>query len=93
MSPVAELLRQARALYAAAPSHAAPGYMPALGTYCVITAITIAALNDPARGQDATFAEDALVRAASGGDIIAWNANATTDEVLAAFDRAIEATS
>lgn len=87
---IVEMLRNARALYAANPSHAAGSCSVESGTHCPITAIT-----------EATFSSHSswhvieAFRSAAGDphSIAAWNAQHTTEEVLAAFDRAIEAAS
>ena len=70
-------LREARALYAASPSHVGGDAMlPRPGTHCVITALSAVYV--------------AIRRAADvpEGEVVDWNATHTTAEVLA-FDRAI----
>jgi hypothetical protein len=86
-----DILCRARELYAAAPSHAAPCEMPDPGTRCVIFALRDAA------GGSWTGAHQGVLAAlekAMGNPILGpvpWNAEHTTEEVLAAFDRAIAA--
>lgn len=88
-----EILQAARALYAAAPSHAPANTMPSRHTYCPITAI--------AEAEDAA-AECSLYRPAverferaipesSRYTVASFNADHSTQEVLAVFDAAIEA--
>jgi hypothetical protein len=82
-----DILCRARALYASAPSHVADPALPDVGTYCALLALT---------GSGASVdcpAANALRKAMDlgGGCIVDWNAEHTTEEVLAAFDRAIEA--
>jgi hypothetical protein len=83
-----EILRRARALYEANPSHAGLGEMPGEGTVCVVWAVEKAMVTASTRPP---FAYEALYRAV--GTLVPWNAKSTTAEVLAAFDRAIEASS
>lgn len=84
----AEILRGARALYAANPSHAGEGKMPEDGCECVMTALMAVV----EWGTDGAY--DALCDAAGiESGLVAWNAEHTTEQVLAAWDRAIEATS
>lgn len=84
-----DVLRDARALYSENPSHAAKDEIPAKGTFCAVTALSTAA--EQHSGFDGAYG--ALLRAtgAEDGQLYAWNAEHTTEEVLAAFDRAIEA--
>ena len=80
-------LREARALYAASPSHVGGDAMlPRPGTHCVITALNAVAVDN-----DYWDAYVAIRRAADvpDGGVVDWNATHTTAEVLAAFDRAI----
>lgn len=89
MSPIAEtiaVLCDARALYAASPSHAPSFQSPTPGTYCPIYALGVSV---PFAADWPAGAEMALVRAAGTDRIPTWNAEHTTEEVLAAFDRAI----
>jgi hypothetical protein len=85
----ADLLRSARAKYAAKPSHAPADQYPDDGE-CPITALTHVCMT---WGNDFRFcrrAESALERTIGTHDIPAWNAEHSTEDVLAAFDRAIE---
>jgi hypothetical protein len=91
-----EILRRARALYEANPSHAGLNEMPGEGTVCVVWAVEKALEAPP--GTPAAFgsiggAYEALYRAVGTHNLVPWNAKSTTAEVLAAFDRAIEASS
>lgn len=75
---LADALRAARARYAAAPSHAAPQYSPAPGTVCLVSA----GFGD---------AYLAALRAEAGQYSLAgYNAEHSTEQVLALFDRAIK---
>jgi hypothetical protein len=84
-----DILCRAREIYAAAPSHAPSSEFPDPGTYCVIFAI------DRAVGGRAGLwtAVHAVERAMAGPteSCVEWNAEHSTAEVLAAFDRAIAA--
>jgi hypothetical protein len=83
-----DVLRAARDLYAQAPSHAPHESAPAEGTYCVITATAAAA----ARLRWSAEPANQRLRLFAGADgLVDWNAEHSTEEVLAAFDRAIEA--
>jgi hypothetical protein len=87
-----EALREARALYAAAPSHVPHPQCPGDGRHCPMTAIHDATRRrlDPL-GRDAVHPDVYLRRAMGHTDsIVDWNAKHSTEEVLAAFDRAIE---
>lgn len=86
-----EVLKTARALYADSPSHAPEFTMPEEGTYCMITALDAAAT----RTEAASPAYRALVSALPRGErlLVTFNANHTTEEVLAVFDKAIKAAS
>jgi hypothetical protein len=86
----AEILRAARALYAASPSHAPAHEYPCDGE-CPITALTKVMLEDDHLWPQNIEAERALARAADTDGIPEWNETASTAEVLAAFDRAIAA--
>jgi hypothetical protein len=90
MATVLEVLERGRELYAAAPSHVPDPDIPRPGTHCVVTAIFADGrrLHNPAE-----FAQAAMVKAVAGNSVcslVHWNAEHTTEEVLAAFDRAIE---
>jgi hypothetical protein len=83
-----EQLIAARARYAAAPSHAHPDEDPLPGTFCVVTAF----------GDNPSCRAFEALRAAAPPyefqflSLIRWNYERDTATVLAAFDRAIEAT-
>lgn len=87
MLTTVEVLRQARALYAEAPSHAPLGTYPESWEVCAVTAC----------GFDAGYGEAVRALAIAAGierdfprsAVIEWNAKATTADVLAAFDKAI----
>jgi hypothetical protein len=80
----AESLRRARALYAANPSHAPAGDVPDDGCYCLMSALCVSA------GTNFEDAYDAVCSAAGiDSGIVDWNAERSTAEVLAAFDRAV----
>lgn len=86
MSTTVEVLRKARELYAQAPSHAPSGEWPAEGTYCVSTAIGTAGGASKAMLDAHDFFEGVI-----GTPLIPeWNAESSTETVLAAFDRAIK---
>jgi len=87
-----DILCRARALYAAAPSHAPEGEDPEPGTDCIITALSEAA--DEVDNQvEAYWDAFRAVEDEAGCPpcMAAWNAEHTTEEVLDAFSRAIEA--
>lgn len=83
MSELLDILTAARKRYAENPSHAGVGDYPEPGTVCAVTAF--------APVQESAWAGiDALqdiVPSSSG--LVRWNAEHTTEEVLALFDRAI----
>lgn len=82
-----EVLRKARALYEANPSHA-PGCDPVEpGRVCLMWSLDYAA---GPRGADKDV-YSAIDRAAGTNQLVKFNAEHTTAEVLAVFDRAIEA--
>lgn len=85
---VADVLRAARELYAQAPSHADVCDDPEPGTHCVLSATDAASM---ALGTgDAGCGADRVLRQAIGGrELVSWNAESSTETVLAAFDRAI----
>lgn len=92
MSDVAVVLRKARDLYAANPSHALAREFPKAGTYCAVTAIHAAAPGWENRV--VCDHADAILRAVTGTQHTAlalpeWNAAHSTETVLAAFDKAI----
>jgi hypothetical protein len=86
MSDVADVLRRARDLYAANPSHCDADRYPEYGTYCPLTAVWETAGFGMPRGMDA---QRFLLRAAGTRAIPDWNAENSTETVLAAFDKAI----
>jgi hypothetical protein len=79
---VVEGLRKARALYASAPSHVGRYGCPEDNTYCIITALEEAGWIPGMRL--GLYAEIGAV------SLIDYNAEHSTEEVLAVFDRAIE---
>jgi hypothetical protein len=83
-----DILCRARALYASAPSHAPAEYAPEPDTYCVIYALHFAARG---ASNDDSPAFQAFARVIDDRSVSTWNAEHTTVEVLAAFDRAIAA--
>jgi hypothetical protein len=87
----AELLREARALYAANPSHAPVDEDPDAGTYCPVTAVTAVWIYNPDCSSTSAELRFAEAAGCSFGLIPAWNAEHTTAEALAAFDKAIAA--
>lgn len=89
------ILREARALYAASPSHALPNRQPDLGTECVVSSFARASLNAGKRPNGANFIQAYRLMAAEAESrgypsVIAFNADETTAEVLAAYDSAIQ---
>lgn len=86
MSDVADVLRKACALYAANPSHVSCGDYPSPGTYCLSTAVQTAAA-----GKDVGFWRplDVMQNVIGTSRIATWNAENSTETVLAAFDKAI----
>jgi hypothetical protein len=87
MSDVAQVLRKARDLYAANPSHADLDFNPDPGTYCVYTAIERAAGSD--NSIEYRDAADAICHIVGDFLLARWNAENSTETVLAAFDKAI----
>lgn len=88
---VAAILREAGKLYAANPAHGWPGYgADGAGPHCAITALAAAEmrLDLPA---DPT-AEAVLAKAAGIHlhDLILWEEYSSTEEVVAAFERAAQ---
>ena len=87
MKSTLEVLREARALYAASPCHL-PGYEEVpKGQHCVYTALTAAKPVDRVFHDYAEPIRDVVGRY----DLSNWNAEVSTEEVLAAFDAAIAA--
>lgn len=82
-----DVLRAARDLYAQAPSHAPKGEDLPAGRYCPLTAIGTASGSYSL----ARPAENAFYEAVGWVGVVRWSATHSTEEVLAAFDRAIEA--
>lgn len=90
-----DVLRAARELYAQAPSHASEDEDSANGTVCVLMA-TEAAARMVGADDGGSAADCALYRSIGLKrciDLIPWNAENSTETVLAAFDAAIEASS
>lgn len=85
----ADLLRAARALYAANPSHAALGEVVAPGTRCAIGAICLAETRNPFPGVFAYAVSSLRDAVPFGASLVDFNAEHSTAEVLALFDRAI----
>lgn len=84
-------LRAARRLYAKSPSHAPYEQVPEAGTHCVVTSFTRThpwhvcgsqALDSEAYRLFVTFLSPYQCP-------VTWNAESTTEEVLAVFDEAI----
>jgi hypothetical protein len=91
MADVVDVLCRARELYASAPSHATELQFPEYGTYCVVTALSKAHRTGITPPDAYHSAFDAFVTVVGTGRLANWNAEHSTDEVLVAFDRAIEA--
>lgn len=97
MNATYELLTRAREMYAKAPSHAPYGEGCENWKYCPMLAIELQNTELTARGifPHRNDAMTALARAAGLADedirrrIIVWNSETSTEEVVAAFDRAI----
>jgi hypothetical protein len=84
------VLHSARVLYERSPSHVAMPDNPRAGTYCAVTAIATAT-----RDVDSCWEALELLRKAAGYDrskdsLSSWNARVSTEEVLRAFDKAID---
>lgn len=88
MSTTVEVLRKARELYAANPSHCASEEYPKAGTCCPMTAVYAIS---GAGTRTSAGVLNALRNGAGTLAIPEWNARSSTQTVLAAFDRAIEA--
>ncbi len=89
MPTTLDILTQARALYASAPSHAARLDYPEPGTHCALTALWEASGSTlPGSPAERFLSEAAGIHSRA---IVEWNATSSTETVLAAFDRAIEA--
>lgn len=88
---VAEVLREARALYEEAPSHAGAMQKIADGSVCPILALCDV-VGGSVTGMNRHPAYEALLAGMGiDGGMVDWNAEHSTAEVLAAFDRAIAA--
>lgn len=83
-----EILIKAREIYAANPSHAPLSELPAAGTYCVATAIS--EVSPKGMCIECVCALEKFLPFGRDG-VVSYNATHTTDEVLALFDKAIEA--
>lgn len=88
---VVAILREATKLYAANPAHGEPGHASdGTGPHCAITALAAAEMR-----RDLSYsvrAQQALAEAAGMGvgDLIDWEEHASTEDVVAAFERATE---
>jgi hypothetical protein len=92
----AQVLEKARELYAAAPSHAPTGHVPEDGTTCMLLAIIDAQEQlDPEGYSDCPPFMAAVQWILHGKGysrgLIRFNAEHSTEEVLAVFDEAIAA--
>jgi hypothetical protein len=86
-----DVLRDARERYARQPDHSPYGRVPSEGV-CVVTACRIVGGGDasPVRAlEEAAGIEVDLGRFGKNEQIIRWNAEHSTEDVLEAFDRAI----
>lgn len=90
---VRNVLREAATLYAEAPSHAPIGDYPECGMHCAITAVTSATYARNMSISQAMVVSDALIalNKAAGRWIVGYNADHTTEEVLAVFEKASSA--
>lgn len=86
----AEVLQKARGLYFRAPSHAAEGDIPRPGTFCVVLALDEALRSDRSGGSECSFNEAlaAFESAIGSTNVVRFNAEHSTGEVLAAFSAA-----
>lgn len=82
---VADVLREARRLYAANPSHAPAGQGVPAGQHCVISAIHVATKGLGYYQAARRFFDEA----AGTMDAARFNASHSTETVLEVFDRAI----
>lgn len=93
---VHEVLVRARNLYAKAPSHAPHGRVPQDGICVVMACDRSGGWNWQERKPELVLAGAAGLEPDGDGDfrepLIRWNADATTAEALAAFDKAIAET-
>jgi hypothetical protein len=98
---ITDTLYLARKLYESSPSHAQPGTYPDEGEVCIVTAVDRAATrlaNDEDPYSLSVFAMQRLYEAAFGVSVdsrgerpplIRLNADASTEEMLALFDKAL----
>lgn len=88
MSDVAVVLRKARDLYAANPSHCDPWNFPAPGSFCPLSAVyKVMGVNYSHHVIEALRSAVGIQR--KSVSIPEWNAKNSTETVLAAFDKAI----
>ncbi len=85
MTTPVEDLTLARNLYATSPSHCDSFDYPERGTYCIITALTTAGAP--------VYPSHQIMRIVCQGELTAYVAEHTTEEVVARFNEAIEAVS
>lgn len=86
-----QVLVEARETYATNPSHVPLTRPVESGKSCAVTAIGVGLIHNWSEAQQ--LALEALRKAIAGPGtcVVTWNAKHSTEEVLAAFDRAIEA--
>lgn len=84
---VKDILTQARDLYAGSPNHVPSGCMLPSGTYCMISAVCSV---EGKTWEEENEALDALYLVVDTESLVDFNVEHSTEEVLAAFDRAIE---
>jgi hypothetical protein len=92
VSASVSILTRARALYASAPSHAPIHEVPEPGCFCVATALAEAVCEEAVvvGGRDHNnVAVSALRMAANTDNLVTYNAEHSTEEMLEVFDRAI----
>lgn len=91
MTGTVDVLRRAREFYAASPSHAASGDPVEDGCVCLIWALNDAADEGDGDFCDAWISAHEALAAAAGfpASMVVWNAEHSTEDVLAAWDRAI----
>lgn len=84
------VMRRAREIYAAAPSHADPGVTPDDGTYCAVTACSQARREHGGRYfVDSWGLLDDHCYSRHHMSVVRFNATHSTDEVLALFDEVL----
>lgn len=96
MNTTAKVLTTARDLYSAAPDHCEGFNYPKSGCYCPITAIQEAGrvLGWVDTWEYLTFFKDVNgINYENGLSVVDFNYSNTTETVVAAFDKAIEAAS